>query len=223
LLTQQQQAHQAWSATKGAPTEAAADWTGAVVQSYGLAVFALPFAPLQHGREAFIPAGTEIQAVIDGDVTLQRADLEGLQPKGEEPRRGPGPVTFYSPTYAGNVRQSVWCGKAKIGELRKGGRFVVDLPEGTYWISLLNRRDVPWTKLDIQPGREQYIRVSASSVRTGITGKGWLPELTIVPYDVGELEATGTTTDKARHVIGVNDVDLALLQADPLEKKKKRK
>ncbi|HYA47977.1 MAG TPA: hypothetical protein VEE87_00250, partial [archaeon] len=51
LVNQQQVALSAFTAVKGGDTHAAFDWTMAIAQSQGLALFFLPFAPLQHGQQ----------------------------------------------------------------------------------------------------------------------------------------------------------------------------
>jgi len=76
LVNQGQQPLEAWNASKGAGTGAAVAWSNAVLQSYGLALFALPFAPLQHGNQALVYKGTQLEAVTAGDTTLLRGDIE---------------------------------------------------------------------------------------------------------------------------------------------------
>lgn len=110
LLNERQQPLRAWNAVRGKDTGAAADWTNAVLQSYGFALLFLPFAPLQHGNEAVMPRGTLLEAVIHGDVLLPRPAIETLQPMPAEPRHGPASVTFYYP----DVGNACGAGKSKL-------------------------------------------------------------------------------------------------------------
>jgi len=97
LLNDQQQSLRAWNSVRGKDTGAAADWTKAVLQSYGFALLFLPFAPLQRGNEAVMPRGTLLEGVINGDVLLPRAAIEVAQPKPVESRHGPASVTLLLP------------------------------------------------------------------------------------------------------------------------------
>jgi hypothetical protein len=149
LLNQQQEPLRAWNAVKGTDTGAAMEWTNAVLQSYGLALFFLPFSPLQHGNQAVIPRGTVLDAAIDSDVLLPRAVIAAAQPQPAEPHHGPASVTFYYPNFEEGSAINVWCGEVKVGRLKRGGKFTLPLPPaGTGSVPGIRRRVLRphWTR-----------------------------------------------------------------------------
>jgi hypothetical protein len=106
--------------------------TEAVLQSQGLMLFGLPFAPLQHGNEASLRRGMVLEAEIDGDVLVPRSEIEARQPQAADelqpaaPRHGPADITFYYPDFGrGPFLAHIWCGEIEIGTLLKGGMFTV--------------------------------------------------------------------------------------------------
>lgn len=214
LLNEQQQPLRAWNAVEGADTGAGADWTRAVLQSYGFALLFLPFAPLQHGNEALMPRGTLLEGVINGDILLPRAALEVLQPMPAETRQGPASVTFYYPDFGQRNSVSVWCGKVKVGVLKRGGRFTLSLPPGRYCLRTWNSKRNPVTELVVEGGDEKFVRASTHGLRNGIE-VNWLEGIAVVPHDVGEIESAETSSEKTRNVQDLSKLDLALLQSDP--------
>jgi hypothetical protein len=214
LLNEQQQPLRAWNAVKGKDTGAAADWTNAVLQSYGFALLFLPFAPLQHGNEAVMPRGTELEAVINGDVLLSPAAIGAAQPKPAEPRFGPASVTFYYPDFGEGPSVSVWCGQIKVGLLKRGGKFTLTLPFGRYWLRTWNSKRSPIAELVVKDGDEQYVRAITTSHRNGLDVT-WQEHFAVVPHDVGEVQSAETTPTKSRNVQDPSKLDLTRLQSDP--------
>jgi len=218
LINHQDQPLRAWSASKGKDTGAVFAWTEAVIQSEGLALFALPFAPLQHGNQAILRRGTVLGAAINGDISLPRADVVAAQPKPAEPRHGPAAVTIYNDLPAGTV--DIWCGQVKVGRLGRGRKFTMSLPPGRYWLGI--RKNGLDTPLDAQEGGEYYLSVieptdaDMSIQRNGLA----MVHLSVVPHDVGELLAADATTAKLQDVRDVAHQDPAQLQAEPHAKKK---
>jgi len=223
LLDQRQQRLQAWNAVKGAPTGADVEWASAITQSYGFALLALPFAPLQHGNQAFLYKGTLIEAVTDGDVLLAREVVEKSQPKPAEPRTGPASVTIYYPDVGGgSSRVPIYCGALKLGHLRRGGKLTLTLPQATYWFRFWPGKRALLTELDADNGAEQYVAVVASRyVSASPPRSGWTVQMVVVPHDVGEMQSADTTAAKSDHVLTADKLDLARLQADPRAKKQK--
>jgi hypothetical protein len=220
LLNQQQQSLRAWNAGKGKDTGAGADWTNAVLQSYGFALFFLPFAPLQHGNQAVMPRGTVLEAAINGDVLLPRAVIEAAQPTPAEPRHGPASVTFYYPDLGEGTSVSVWCGEVKVGSLKRGGKFTLTLSPGRYWLRTWNSKRNLATALDVKDGGEEYVSVITASHRADLDVT-WRERFALVPHDVGEVQSSDTTTAKSRNVHDTAKLDLRLLQSDPQVKKGK--
>lgn len=213
MLNQQQQALRAWNAVKGKDTNAGAVWLDAVHDSAGFALLLLPFAPLQHGNQAFLYRGTVLEAVIDGDVLLPRGAIEAAQPKPAEPRRGPASVTFYYQDFGHGYSVDVWCGDVKVGHLRRGGKFTLALPVGRYWLRQ-GKRDREITLLDVEGGGEDYVRVTVSRhPRASPRDDWWVEHLSVVLHDIGEAQSANTTSAKSQHVLDVAKLDLAQLQA----------
>lgn len=127
---------------QGKDTGAPMEWTNAVMQTYGLALFFLPFSPLQHGNQAVMPRGTVLEAAIDSDVLLPRAVIEADQPKPAEPHHGPASVTFYYPNFEDGAAVNVWCGEVKVAHLKRGGKFTLSLPPANTGSGLGIRRRV---------------------------------------------------------------------------------
>lgn len=193
LLNHQEHPLLAWSAVKGAATDAGLKWANATQQTYGLALFVLPFAPLQHGNQAFLYRGTALEAVIDGDVLLSRAAIEEAQPKPAEPRHGPASVTFYYPEIGPGSSVDIWCGDVKVGRLRRGGKFTLALPPGSYRLKLAKKVKPGFdTPLDAEDGGEQYVSVIASQHQHNLDIY-WRLALSVVPHDVGEAQSADTT------------------------------
>jgi len=220
LVNQGQQQLEAWSASKGPGTGAAVEWTNAVLQSYGLALFALPFAPLQHGNQALLYKGTQLEAVTAGDTTLPRGNIEAAQPKPAEARTGPATVTFYYPNWGHGRSMDIWCGQMKVGRLSRGGKFMLTLPPAQYWLRFARSTHVMMTPLDVESGGEHYVSVAVVREPSPSLDVNWAPHLSVVPHDIGEAQSADTTMAKARDVLTVDKLDLVQLQADPHQKKK---
>ena len=218
LVNQNQQQLEAWNARKGADTGAAVEWTNAVLQSYGLALFALPFAPLQHGNQALLYKGTLLDAVTVGDAFLPRGDIEAAQPKPSEPRSGPAVVTFYYPNPVHGSSMDIWCGELKVGRLRRGGKFTLTLPPARYWLRFGHNSRAVMTPLDAENGGEHYVSIDVGRVPSTQLEINWQPHLSVVPHDIGEAQSADTTTAKSQHVLTADKFDLVRLQADPHKK-----
>jgi len=220
LVNQNQQQLEAWNASKGAGTGAAAEWTNAVLQSYGLALFALPFAPLQHGNQALLYKGTQLEAVTTGDALLPRGDIEAAQPKPAEPRSGPAIVTFYYPNFGHGSSMDIWCGQLKVGHLSRGGKFSLSLPPARYWLRFARSTRAVMTPLDAESGTENYVSVVVVREPSTQLEINWQPHLSVVPHDIGEAQSADTATAKSQHELTADKFDLAQLQADPRKKNK---
>ena len=220
LLNQQQQPLRAWSAVAGKPTGAGEVWANAIAQTYGLALFFLPFAPLQHGNEAILPRGALLEAAISGDVQLSQSEIAAVQPEPAPQRHGPASVTFYNQDLGEGRSTNVWCGQVHLGLLQRGGKFTVTLPPGKYWLRPWNSKRSPITELDLDEGEEYYVAAISRSRRTG-TNVTWLEDFSVVPHDVGELASADTVTSKTKKVADTAKLDLAQLQSDPRTKKSK--
>lgn len=214
LVNQQQQPLRAWGAVKGKDTGAATDWTNAVVQSYGLALFLLPFAPLQHGNDAILPRGTLFEAAINGDAQFSQADFATRQPKPPDSRHGPAFVTFYYQDLGEGNSVSVWCGKVKLGQLKRGGKFTVTLAPGKYWLRTWDSKRSPITELSVEEGGEHYVSAVPTAHPSGAQ-VNWLEHFVVVPHDVGELASSDTSTSKCKNVQDPAKLDLTQLQSDP--------
>lgn len=219
LLNSGQQPLRAWSSARGEDTGAPAAWSNAIIQSYGLALFLLPLAPLQHGNDAILPRGTVLEAVISGDVLLPRDVISAAQPKPAEPRQGPASVTFYYPDTGDGPKESIWCGTLKIGRLARGGKFTVALPGGTYLLRLWNGKNSPFTTLEAAEGGEYFVRVSRSQHHAESRGPVSHEDIEVAQHDIGEAESADATTTKASELRDPAMLDLAQLQAQPRTKR----
>lgn len=168
----------------GKPTNALNNWAGAIYVTEGLALFALPFAPLQHGNQAELRRGSVLEAVTAAEAVLDRGKVEALQP---EPYHGTGPaaVTFYFPTFERARFHEIWIGSVKLGNLKEGRKIKCGLPPGRY--SLRLRKKASSEVVDVEPGGEYYIRLGflQALVAPGIEATG----LTMVAHDIGEMES----------------------------------
>jgi hypothetical protein len=220
LVDQKEQRLEAWNASKGADTGAGIEWTNAVLQSYGFALLALPFAPLQHGNEAFLYKGALLDAATTGDALLPRADVEAAQPKPAEPRSGPAEVTVYYPDLGHGSSADIWCGQLRVGRLRRGGKLTLTLPPAKYWLRFGPGSRAVITELDAESGAQQYVSVVVGRVTTTQLETYWVPHLSVMPHDIGEAQSADETTGKSEHVLTADKLDLSQLQADPRKKKK---
>lgn len=168
----------------GEPTNALNDWAGVISETQGLALFALPFAPLQHGNQAKLRRGAVLEAVTGAEAVLDRGTVEALQP---EPFHGTGPaaVTFYFPTFERARFHEIWIGSVKLGNLKEGRKILCQLPPGRY--SLRLRKKARSEVVDLEPGGEYYVRLGflQALVAPGVEATG----LTMVAHDIGEMES----------------------------------
>ena len=220
LVNRKEQQLEAWNASKGADTGAAIEWTNAVIQSYGFALLALPFAPLQHGNQALLYKGTVLDAVTTGDTLLARDEIEAAQPEPPEPHIGPANATVYYPDLGHGSSVDIWCGQLRVGRLRRGGKLTLILPPARYWLRLGPGGRAMMTPLDAESGAEQYVSVVVTRVTSTQLETYWPPHLSVVPHDIGEAQAADTTTAKSQHVLTADKLDLSQLQTDPHKKNK---
>jgi len=211
LVNQQQVALSAFSAVKGGATHAAFDWTMAIVQSQGLALFFLPFAPLQHGQQGTIPKGAVMEAVTAGEILLDRASIEASQPSPSEIRQGPASVTIYYPK-GGEIRSvEIWCGSIKLGQLKRGHKLTISFPPGKYWFRVFNGK--PATLLEAKEGGEYYLRTEVETLPS--LDRSWAFSLSLVERDVGDVQAADTSPLDPKNVKDIAKIDPALLSAGP--------
>ncbi len=220
LVNHKEQQLEAWNARKGADTGAAVEWTNAVIQSYGFALLALPFAPLQHGNQALLYKGTLLDAVTISDSVLPRGEIEAAQPKLPEPRSGLANATVYYPDLGHGSSVDIWCGQLKVGRLRRGGKLTLTLPPARYWLRLGRGGRAVMTPLEVESGAEQYVSVVVTRATSTQLETYWPPQLAVVPHDIGEAQSADATTAKSQHVLTADNFDLLELQADPHKKTK---
>jgi hypothetical protein len=176
-----------------------------VTQSY---LLLLPIVPFQHGDHVDVVKGTEFNAVFAEPIVLDRAELERLQPAPVAPLTGPATVTFYNIDRHPVSHPAIWCGKFKIGELRAGTHYKIELPAGTYWFRTVGKKSA--FSLMLEPGREYFILVS--SLRIWETGT-----ISAVNHAVGEIQVADTKPLDAKQHHDFSKADPALLRAAPAD------
>ncbi|MBZ5720831.1 MAG: hypothetical protein LAO03_10665 [Acidobacteriia bacterium] len=211
LVNQQQVALAAVNAVKGGDTQAAYAWTQAIVQSQGLALLFLPFAPLQHGQQATIPKGAVMEATTAGEILLDRASVEASQPPPPEKKQGPASATIYYPKVGDISSVELWCGSIKLGKLKRGHKLTVSLPPGKYWFRVF--KGGRSTLLEAKEGGEYYLRTEVEPLPS--LSSRWEFSLSLVEHDIGEVQAGDTKPLESKNVPDISTVDLAQLQADP--------
>lgn len=211
LVNQQKHHLAASTAAKGTPTNAAYDWTQTIMQTQGLAILFLPFAPLQHGHQAILHRGSVINAMTGGDLLLERAEIEAAQPLPVEKKHGNPNITVYYPSRDNSASMELWCGVLKIAKIRKGRKLTFSLPPGKYFFRLGKRADsVP---LVAEDGGEYYLRVQ---LLPKAMGQGsWTIDLAQAEHDVGDLESGDVIPASGKDVPDISKLDLAQLQAEP--------
>jgi hypothetical protein len=208
LVNQQKHGVQALTTAKGLPTEAAYNWTMGIIQSQGLLLLALPFAPLQHGKQAVIPKGSVFSVMLDGEVLLDRAEVEANQPAVES-KHGNASVTVYYSKFDHTPGVMVWCGVAKVGRVNRGQKFNLSLPPGEYFFRL-GTKSLP-VILNTEEGGEYFLKISSSADSPGGSSGG----LRVVEHDVGELESSDMHPVSPKDAPDLTKLDLGQLQADP--------
>jgi hypothetical protein len=222
LVNQQQVALSAFSAIKGGDTHAAFDWTQAIVQSQGLALLFLPFAPLQHGEQGTIPKGAVMEAVTAGEILLDRASIKASQPSPSEIKQGPASVTIYYPK-GGKINTveiggkisinsvEIWCGSIKLGQLKRGRKLTISLPPGKYWFRVFKGEHS--TLLEAKEGGEYYLRTDIEPLPS--LRPSWAFSLSLVERDVGDAQAADASPLDLKNVKDITKIDPALLSAGP--------
>jgi hypothetical protein len=194
----------------GDPTNATAAWAQSIVQTEGLALFALPFAPLQHGNQATMRRGTVMEAVTQGEVLLDRANIEAAQPKMSVAKTGPASVTIYFPNFEETHFHEIWCGAVQLVDLKRGRNITVQLPAGKYYFRL--HKKSPASEFDLEDGVEYYVRVGF--LQPSVSPAGSISGLTMVTQDIGEVESIDTRTVESKSIPDLSKMDLAILQAE---------
>jgi hypothetical protein len=206
------------TATRGGPTDALMEWGGLIYVTQGLALFALPLAPLQHGEQAVIPKATVMEAFLPGPLLLEQAAIEAAQPKPPDELTGPAFVTFYYPNAKLPFSAQVWCGAVEIGWLPRGRRFTLQLAPGSYSFRVYPGGDP--AVVNVTQGANLYLRAALqprSSIATAPS-----PVFLLVDHEVGVTESADTKLvepKKLRDISQINPADL--LAPGPPPKKKK--
>lgn len=177
-------------------------------------VMALPLLPLfllEKGEDVRLSAGTKVNAYLNGDVPLERAALERVQPA-VAPRTGPATVTIFRESihYASAYKPSVYCGKIALARLPSGGYLKIQLPRGKY---SFRSNDDQAVELQFEEGQEIYVQMQV--VTHGLGAKG---HLTQVSSSEGEDEIVSLHELSGKDVATVSDANLADLQAMPEKK-----
>lgn len=208
------------SSASGGPTNAAMTWAGLVYVTRGLALFALPLAPLQHGEQAVMRKGMVVDAYLDGALLLDLPEIASAQPPAVEAKQGPSYVTLYYPDVDLPIAAWAWCGAVDIAWLPRGQRVTLQLEPGRYNFRLF--RESPATSVEVTEGAEIYLRVGLSGP-LGVEGTQAMFQL--VHHDVGAAEVSDTKPMKAKKVRDLSQVKLSDLQAEgppPVKSKKKK-
>jgi hypothetical protein len=177
-------------------------------------VFALPILPLfllEKGEDVRLPVGTKVSAYLNGDVPLDRAVFERVQPTVSQ-RVGPATVTIFRENihYASAYKPSVYCGKIALARLPSGGYLKIQLPPGKY---SLRSNDEQALELQLEEGQEVYLRMQM--VTHGLTLKGHLNR---VSNTEGEDEIAGLHELSGKDVAAISEAQVADLQATPEKK-----
>ncbi len=177
-------------------------------------VLVLPIMPLfllEKGEDVRLPAGTKLTAYLNGDVRLDRAAYERLQPSIVQ-RAGPATVTIFRENihYGSAYKPSVYCGKIALARLPSGGYLKIQLPRGKY---SLRSNDEQAIELQLEEGQEVYLGMQM--VTHGLSMKGHLSQ---VSNSEGEDEIAGLRELSSNEVAKVSDAAQADLQAVPEKK-----
>lgn len=121
-----------------------------------------------------IPPGTRLTALVDGDVTIDRAGSEAAAPTPEV--KGNLATIFI---YRGNqdkgpgIALPVSCGKISVGELADSTYVKLDVPAGRYWFYTsvpavklaASQQKTQMIVLDAVAGEKYYLEVAYGSAR----------------------------------------------------------
>jgi len=194
LIDRQKQPLPARTTAKGTPTNAAETWREAIQDTEGFAMLALPFAPLQHGRQMIFPKGTVFTATTAGDALLDRSVVESFQPPAVEKKHGNASVTVYYPNFGSTSSFPIWCGLAKVGRVKKGGKLTLSLPAGKYSFRFW-AKGVPFT-LEAEDCGEHFLRVT-ESIPEEFRGIRNI-DFRLVEHDVGEVESADLISSRGK-------------------------
>jgi hypothetical protein len=163
---------------RGRPTDADDSWKFLIMMTAGWGLLALPLAPLQHGNEAELEAGTLLEpSLADGTAIGDRASVTANQPVPADERQGPARIYAYVPVLGSTVE--LWCGAAKLVELGAGNVVQLQQPPGQYWFRAETRygrrqRSEP-VALDVDDGKDYFLRVSEDTDVLHVEAvPGWL-------------------------------------------------
>jgi hypothetical protein len=177
-------------------------------------VLVLPLLPLfllEKGEDVRLPEGAKVTAYLNGDVPLDRAAYERVQPA-IAPRTGPATVTIFRIRFfnTSGYKPSVYCGKIALARLPSGGYLKIQLPRGKY---SFRSNDDQAVELQLEDGQEIYVQMQI--VTHGLGAKG---HLTQVSSSEGEDEIASLSELSGKDVAKVSDANLADLQAMPEKK-----
>ncbi|MGE5360386.1 MAG: hypothetical protein ACM3NQ_15325 [Bacteroidales bacterium] len=142
----------------GPPTQALEFWSEVVARTFGLALFALPLSPLQHGNEAEVLQGTFVEAATATTKILDATSMAAHQPVAAT-RSGPALVTVYTPSTSVGV--DIRCGTTKLFTLKSGHKTTLPLPPGDYTFRV---------------GRSSVVTLSAGDGGEYFLKASWEPE-----------------------------------------------
>ena len=193
---------------KGAPVQMDVDPSNEA--SLAVAVLALPFLPFVHGNEASLRKGTVLTAALDGDVIIDRADVEADQPPVVK-KEGPATITVYWQKESA-LHSTLWCGNVRLGNISPGHYVALHLPAGTYWFSLSARKS--FFQLEVNPGEEYFMRVGPFTSKSAQA-----PYITEIEHDVGEMDVSETAPLETGKIANLNAANLSDLLANPHKKR----
>jgi hypothetical protein len=177
-------------------------------------VLVLPLLPLfllEKGEDARLPAGTKVTAYLNGEVMLDRAAYERVQPVIAQ-RTGPATVTIFRTSFfnTSGYKPSVYCGKIALARLPQDGYFKMQLPPGKYFF---RSNDEQLLELHLEEGQDVYVQMQI--IAHGFSVKGHLKQ---VSSSEGEDELVGFHELSGKDVITLADANLGDLQATPEKK-----
>ncbi len=172
-------------------------------------VLVLPLLPLfllEKGEDVRLPEGAKVTAYLNGEVVLDRAAYERVQPAIAQ-RAGPATVTIFRESihYATAYKPSAYCGKIALARLPNGGYLKIQLPPGRYFF---RSNDEQVVELHLEEGQDVYLQMQMIS--HGLSMKG---HLTQVSSSDGEYEVASLYELDGKDVATVSDANLAALQA----------
>jgi hypothetical protein len=172
-------------------------------------LFLLPMLPLfllEKGEEARLPAGAKVTAYLNGDVPLERAAFERVQPTVVR-RAGPATVTIFRENirYGSGYKPSVYCGTIALARLPSGGYLKIQLPPGKY---SFRSNDEQAIELQLEEGQEVYLQMQMVTHGLGMKG-----HLNRISSSGGEDEIAGLRELSSKDVATISSAEVADLQA----------